>query len=70
MNCPRCKKDFPTECISFFKWLETAGLDAMQTAYVISNYDGPLCDECLEALKSVFYACAVNPCLKPKINKL
>lgn len=66
MNCPRCKKDFPTERISFFKWLETAGLDALQTAYVICCYGRPLCDECLDALKFSFYACEVNPYLKPK----
>lgn len=66
MNCPRCKKDFPIECISFFKWLETAGLDALQTAYVICCYGRPLCDECLDALKSGFYTCEVNPYLKTK----
>lgn len=64
MNCPRCKKDFPTERISFFKWLETAGLDALQTAYVICNYGRPLCEECLDVLKSSFYACEVSPYLK------
>lgn len=66
MNCPRCKKDFPTECISFFKWLETAGLDALQTAYVICCYGRPLCDECLEVLSRGFYTCEVNPYLKTK----
>ena len=66
MNCPRCEKDFPTERISFLKWLETAGLDALQTAYVICRYGRPLCGECLETLKSGFYTCEVSPCMKSK----
>lgn len=66
MNCPRCKKDSAAETQSFFKWLEASRLDAMQTAYMICNYGRPLCHECLEALKSSFYACEVNPCLKPR----
>lgn len=64
MNCTRCKKDLTVEPLSFFKWLETAGLDALQTAYVICCYGRPLCEECLAALKSSFYACEVNPRLK------
>lgn len=51
MNCPRCKKDFLVEHISFFKWLESAHLDALQTAYVICNYGRPLCKECLDTLE-------------------
>lgn len=69
MNCPRCKKDFPIECIYFFKWLETAGLDVLQTAYimgVIGRYGCLLCDECLDVLKNGFYTCGVNPYLKTK----
>ena len=66
MNCPRCKKDFTTERLSFFKWLETARLDALQTAYVICNYGRPLCSDCLETLKDSFYVCETNPYLKPK----
>lgn len=66
MNCPRCKKDFHTEPISFLKWLETAGFDALQTAYVICCSDGPLFNECLETLKSGFYTCKVNPYLKTR----
>lgn len=66
MNCPRCKKDFIVERLSFFKWLERAHLDALQTAYVICIYGCSLCDECLEALKSGFYTCEINPCLKSK----
>lgn len=68
MDCPRCKKDFPTERISFFKWLETGGLDALQTAYVICSSARPLCDECPETLRSDFCTCEVNPCLKAKNN--
>lgn len=70
MNCPRCKKDFTVERLSFFKWLEIAHLDALQTAYVICNYGRPLCEACLDALKSSLYACEVNPYLKQKINRL
>ncbi len=66
MNCPRCKKDFTPENLSFFKWLETSGLDALQTAFVICSYGRPMCDECLETLKNGFYTCEINPCLKFK----
>ena len=69
MNCPRCKKDFTVERLSFLKWLETVGLDAMQTAYVMHNYGRPLCEECLNALKSSFYACETSPYLKSKTNR-
>lgn len=69
MNCPRCKKDLTVKPLSFFKWLESEKLDALQTAYVISCYGRPLCEECLDALKSSFYDCEITPYLKPKINK-
>ena len=65
MNCPRCKKDFPTERTSFFNRLETSGLDALQTTYVTCCYGRPLCNECLKIIKSGFYTCEVSPHLRP-----
>lgn len=68
MNCPRCKKDFITENISFFKWVKTTGVDAMQTAFVMHSYGRPLCNECLETLKECFYSFGTNPYLKLKLT--
>lgn len=63
MNCPRCKKDAIPQSLSLFQWLETAGLDAQQTAFMVGCYGHPLCDECLYVLKSGFYTCETNPYL-------
>lgn len=66
MNCTRCKKDFITEHLSFFKWVATACRAAAQTAFAMRSYGRQLCNECREATEESFCAGRIHPCFNPK----
>lgn len=65
MKCPRCEKEFQFEYTDTLKWLKNSRLDNEQLSFILFNYGGPICDECLEDLKSAYYASGINPYMKP-----
>lgn len=65
MKCQRCEKEFPFEYKGTLEWLKNSRLDNKQLSFILVNYGGPLCEDCLEDLRSAFYASGVNPRRKP-----
>lgn len=60
--CPRCGATF--DCMHndiLSCHCATIGLDVMQRTYLMENYSGCLCHDCLKAVKASFYACEINP---------
>lgn len=60
--CPRCGAIF--DCMHndiLSCHCATIGLDVMQRTYLMENYSGCLCHDCLKAVKASFYACEINP---------
>lgn len=68
MTCPRCKKSFDCEQVDFVDWLYVQPIDMLQVRYIHENYNAPLCDECTRTLIECFYASAINPQIRPKLN--
>lgn len=65
--CPRCGATF--ECMHndiLSCHCATVGLDARQRAYLKENYSDCLCHDCMEAVKTGFYACDINPRYKKR----
>ena len=68
MKCPRCEKEFIFEFLKVQKWLKSTRLYSEQLSFILYNYGGPICDECLTDVQSSFYVSGVNPRLKKFVN--
>ncbi len=70
--CPRCGVTFDCKHDSIMSChCVDICLDSNMLAYLSEHYSSCLCHDCLETIRSSFYACDVNPCYKKrKIRKI
>ncbi len=69
MKCPRCEREFVFEFPNAQQWLKSTKLDSDQLSFILYNYGGPICNDCIADVHSSFYVSGINPRLK-KFAKL